>query len=267
MTATKLEFTLLGIDEVLKANELPESGSLVERVYQLLREKIINLSLSPGMPLPEKEIATILNVSKTPVREALIRLSNDQLVNIVPKSGSYVAPISIDRYLEACFIRVQLEGGCVRRLAEKGLSMAEQVHLRSLVSQQQQLLDAPVRDYERFFRADEQFHEMLFQYAGLPGAWALLNGAQAEIDRVRHLKIRQGILRSRAVVEEHSNIIQAVIDRSPDSAEAVMIYHIGSVDEQMLNMSENPQLLQSIEAFNALLSAQSKGRCKALKSL
>lgn len=92
MTATKLEFTLLSIDEVLKANELPESGSLVERVYQLLREKIINLSLSPGMPLPEKEIATILNVSKTPVREALIRLSNDQLVNIVPKSGSYVAP-------------------------------------------------------------------------------------------------------------------------------------------------------------------------------
>ncbi|TCS42367.1 GntR family transcriptional regulator [Reinekea marinisedimentorum] len=262
MSATKIGFTLQPLDEVLKQAELPETGSLVERVYQLLREKIINLSLSPEVPLPEKEIAAILNVSKTPVREALIRLANDRLVNIVPKSGSYVSAISVDRYLEACFIRVQLEGGCVRRLAEKGLSMAEEVHLRSLVSQQKQLLEDASGQYEDFFLADEAFHKTLFQYAGLPGAWTLLNGAQAEIDRVRHLKIRQGILRSRAVIEEHTKIIQAIVDRSPDSAEAVMVYHIGSVDDQMLSMSENPQFLQTIESFNLLLTAQSKGRSK-----
>lgn len=265
MPATRIDFDLKSINEVIESGDLPEGGSLVERVYKLLRGKIINLSLPPEMPLVEKEIASILEISKTPVREALIRLSNDRLVNIKPKSGSYVAAISVERYLEACFIRAQLEGGCVRRLADKGLSMAEQVTLRAIITEQKQILSGESSSYDSFFQADQHFHRTLFELAGLSGAWALLNGAQAETDRVRHLKRRQGIHRSGLVIEEHSNIVQAIIDRNPDKAESVMIYHIGSVDDEMLSITENPQFLQTIESFNMLLSTQKKKRCKLKK--
>ncbi|MGJ8679522.1 GntR family transcriptional regulator [Paraglaciecola sp.] len=259
---TKIDFKVQSIDQVISSADLGDEGSLVERIYFVLRAQIINLTLPPEMPLVEKEIAAIFNISKTPVREALIRLANDRLVTIVPKSGSYVAVISIERYLEACFIRVSLEGGCVKRLAEKGLSMTEQVTLRSIITQQQQILDGNTTDYQPFFMVDELLHKTFFEYAGLSGAWSLLNSAKAEIDRVRHLKKMLGIHRSKAVIEEHSKILQAIIDREPEQAEAAMIYHIGGVDEEMVAISENPLFLQSIESFNLLLNAQRKGRNK-----
>jgi DNA-binding GntR family transcriptional regulator len=259
---TKIDFKVQPIDEVISATDLGEDGSLVERIYAILRTQIINLSLPPEMPLVEKEISAIFNISKTPVREALIRLANDRLVTIVPKSGSYVSAISVERYLEACFIRTSLEGGCVKRLADKGLSMAEQVQLKAIITSQKQILEGNSSDYRPFFVVDELFHKTLFEYADLPGAWTLLNSAKAEIDRVRHLKKMQGIHRSKAVIEEHSKIVQAIIDRSPEKAEAAMIYHIGGVDEEMTAISENPQFLQSIETFNMLLTAQRKKRNK-----
>ena len=259
---TKIDFKVQSIDKVISLSDLGENGSLVERIYAVLRAQIINLSLPPEMPLVEKEIAGIFNISKTPVREALIRLANDRLVSIVPKSGSYVAAISVERYLEACFIRTSLEAGCIRRLADKGLSMSEQVNLRSIITQQKQILEGNEPDYKPFFVVDELLHKTFFEYAGLLGAWNILNSAKAEIDRVRHLKKMLGIHRSKAVIEEHTKIVQAVIDRDADSAEAAMIYHIGGVDEEMATISDNPQFLQSIESFNLLLNAQRKGRNK-----
>mgnify|MGYP005988129307 CR=1 FL=1 len=259
---TKIDFKVQSIDKVISSSDLGEEGSLVERIYLILRTHIINLSLPPEMPLVEKEIAAHFDISKTPVREALIRLANDRLVTIIPKSGSYVSSISVERYLEACFIRESLEGGCVKRLADKGLSMAEQVQLRSILTQQKQILNTNPTDYEPFFIVDELLHKTFFEYAGLSGAWVLLNSAKAEIDRVRHLKRMLGIHRRNLVVEEHTKIVEAIIDRNSDKAQTAMIYHIGGVDDEIVSISENPEFLQSIETFNLLINAERKGRNK-----
>jgi len=261
----KLNVEIKSIDKIIAAAYLIKEGSLVDQIYSVLRENIINLSLPPEMSLVEKEIATIFEVSKTPVREALIRLANDKLVTIVPKSGSYVTAISLERYLEACFIRVTMESGCVKRLAEKGISLSQQVKLKSLIAEEQQILDNATadnndKDHSPTFEINELFHRTLFEYAGILGAWQLLDSSKAEMERVWHLEKIIGVRRCCDAIAEHYNVVESIINRDPIAAAEAMADHIGDVDGEMDIISKNPQLIRSIDEFNLLISDQRKRR-------
>ncbi len=253
----KLTFEVRPIAEVL-AEGLSGSGSLVDQAYTLLRRQIVSLALPPESPLVEQEVASALKISKTPVREAIIRLSHEGLVQVIPKSGSYVTAISLDRYFEACFIRMQLETGCVKRLAASGIGMADQVKLKALLTEQERALGD--NDDARFFELDEELHRQFFAFAGLPGAWELLQTAKAEIDRVRHLKRHFGIRQRRLVIQEHTAIVDAIIARDPDAAERALLDNIGATDDEMSSISENPLLLRTIDDLNTLVSMDSRSR-------
>ena len=254
----KLTFKMRALDEVLHAEDLSGEGSLVEQVYALLRKSIINLSLPPEFALVEQDVASELKVSKTPVREAIIRLAREGLVNVVPKSGSYVTPIRLDRYIEACFVRTQLEVGCVRRLATQGVKPADQVRLKSHLAVQREALSK--EDDIGFFESDESLHRNLFELADLPGVWETLNFAKAELDRVRHLKRQFGIRQRRLVIEEHEALIRAIIERDPIAAEQALLENIGAVDDEITSISENPQLLRTIQDLNELVALDQRSR-------
>ncbi len=253
----KLTFELRPIEEVL-ADGLSGTGSLVEQTYSLLRKQIINLSLPPDYALVEQEVASVLKISKTPVREAIIRLAREGLIQVVPKSGSYVTAVSLERYFEARFIRTQLETGCVRRLASRGISEADEVKLKSLLTQARHALKDD--DGQRFLELDEDFHHALFECAGLTGTWEILKSAMAELDRVRHLKRRFGIRQRRLVIQEHAAVVDAILDRDADSAERYMTENIGSPDDEVTRMAENSQLLQTIEDLNRLVEMDTRVR-------
>ena len=254
----KLTFKVRALHDVLCVDDLSGQGSLVEQVYALLRKLIIDLSLPPEFALVEQDVAGELKVSKTPVREAIIRLAREGLVNVVPKSGSYITPISLDRYLEACFVRTQLEVGCVRRVAIQGVSLADQVRLKAHITEQQEALRKD--DDVGFFESDEAFHRCLFDLAGLPGVWEMLNVTKAELDRVRHLKRQFGIRQRKLVIEEHDALITAIIDRDPATAERALLENIGAVDDEITSISENPQLLRTIQDLNELVALDQRSR-------
>lgn len=254
----KLTFKVRPLAKVLRADDLSGQGSLVEQVYGLLRKLIINLSLPPEYALVEQDVALELNVSKTPVREAIIRLAREGLVNVIPKSGSYVTPVSLDRYLEACFVRTQLEIGCVRRLATQGVKLADQVRLKAHITDQEEALRK--NDDAAFFESDEALHKSLFDLAGLPGVWQMMNFAKAEMDRVRHLKRQFGIRQRRLVIDEHIALINAVIDKNPVEAELALLENIGAVEDEITSISEHPQLLRTIEDLNELVALDQRSR-------
>lgn len=254
----KLTFKVRPLAEVLRANDLSGQGSLVEQVYALLRKLIIDLSLPPEFALVEQDVASELKVSKTPVREAIIRLAREGLVNVIPKSGSYVTPVSLDRYLEACFVRTQLEAGCVRRLATQGVRLADQVRLKAHIAEQEEALRN--NDDSGFFESDEALHKCLFDLAGLPGVWRVMNFAKAELDRVRHLKRQFGIRQRRLVIEEHVALINAIIDRDPVLAEQALLENIGAVEDEIASISEHPQLLRTIQDLNELVALDQRSR-------
>lgn len=262
----KLEnFEVKRIDKIINADSITKEEGLVDQIYWILRDNIINLSLLPEMPLVEKEIAAILEVSKTPVREALIRLVNDRLVTIVPKSGSYVTSISLERYLEACFIRVTLESGCVKRLAEQGVSLSQQVKLKALITEEQQISESTTSKsnksgYPPTYEVNERFHRALFEYAGVMSAWQLLDSSKVEMERVWHLENLISVRRCCDAISEHHAIVDAIKNRDPLAAAEAMADHIGDVEGEMDIISKNPQLIQAMEKFNSLYREQAKSR-------
>ena len=87
------------VSDLLEGVVLDPKESLVKQIYAILWELIVNISLKPGQAMSEKEISDALKASKTPVREAIIKLEETGLIRVVPKSGTYVSPISLDRYI------------------------------------------------------------------------------------------------------------------------------------------------------------------------
>jgi len=256
----KLKFEIRPLSDVLRKEDLRKGTGLVVQIYDLLRRRIVDLSLPPEMPLPEQDVATCLGASKTPVREAIIRLSREGLVEVVPKSGSYVTSINIDQYLQACFIRVQLETGCIKRLAAMNLSLESLTRLRAVLEEQKKAMRE--NNDAEFFAMDEKFHHTLFDVAGLSRVWQTLNSAKAEIDRVRHLKRLFGVRRSESIVQEHTEIIEAIANGDPNLAEKTLLAHIGGIDDEIARISERPNLIKTIDDLNQLVALSRKTRNK-----
>lgn len=237
------------VADLLVGKSLDSIGSMTSQVYSLLKELIITIQLYPGQRLSEKEVAEALNASKTPVREAMIRLQGAGLVTILPKKGTFVTPIQIDRYVEACFIRLQLEVGAVRRAAEQRGNWTVGLQMESLVKKQEQAIAA--KEQQLFFQLDEALHQVFFDAAGVPGVWGMLKDTQADVYRMRYLKRLHNIRREGAVIEEHKAIVEAIRAGSPDDAEVAMVNHVGSLEGEVEELSSHADLLDFIEVLNS----------------
>ena len=225
---------------------LDPDESLAGQIQRSLEELIVGVRLLPGRRISEKEVSECLGASKTPVREALIGLQNAGLVTVVPKSGTYVTPIRIARYLEACFVRLRLESGAVRRAAERHERTERQTELEALLDRQAEAIGRD--DDRRFFLLDEALHEAFFRAAGVPGVWPVLVRTQSDVLRIRHLKRTRGIRRVERVLADHRRIVDAIGAGDPDAAEAALVRHIGSLDNELERLAEHPELMDFIDA-------------------
>lgn len=238
------------LDSLLVVDALRDDEMLAPQVFRMLRDLIVTIQLVPGQRLSEKEISERLGASKTPVREALIRLEDAGLVRIVPKSGTYVTPIRIASFVEGCFTRLQLEIGAVRRAAERYKDAVSGPDLDIILAEQQVARDA--EDDTQFFLLDQKLHKAFFQIAGVPGAWDTLTRGQLEVNRMRHLKRIRGIRRHAKVLDDHHRIVDAIRAADADAAQAALIAHVGSLEGEIARLSSDPELLRFIESQNSL---------------
>lgn len=174
------------VTQLLAHAQLDMDQNISFQIFDILRDLIVTVRLRPGQRLSEKEIAAALSASKTPVREALIRLDEIRLVRIVPQSGTYVTKISVNRYRTACFIRLQLELGAVRGAAEAPDPMHDISALDDLLDRQAQAMAQ--EDYDAFFDLDQAFHLQLFVMAGFADAWLTARRTQFDVNRARHIR-------------------------------------------------------------------------------
>jgi DNA-binding GntR family transcriptional regulator len=131
---------------------------ITPQVYERLRRAITTLAMLPSEALSEKELSLQFGVSRTPVREAMIRLADEGLVDILPQRGSFVAPIRLRDVEEAQFIRESLEVAVARRLAAvRSLRFLAEIKIN--VARQ----ETAVTDGDRglFLELDEAFHRGL----------------------------------------------------------------------------------------------------------
>src|SRR5918994_7080770 len=139
-------------------------------IYTLLRDAIVSVQLAPGRQISENELAALLGVSRTPIREALARLRDDRLVEIVPQLGTFVSPINPQAVADAQFIREALECAAVRRAAE--LAGEDDIaHLAENLDAQDRANAAG--DLDAFYLLDDAFHQGLCDLSGHPTVWAV----------------------------------------------------------------------------------------------
>jgi DNA-binding GntR family transcriptional regulator len=193
--------------------------------YERLLDAIVSAELEPGRRLSENELSELLGVSRTPIREALARLRDDRLVEIVPQLGTFVAPISPAAVADAQFIREALECAAVRLTAERATS-DDVAALRWIVRRQEELRDAS--DFDRFYVLDDEFHAALCGISGHGVAWALAQRANGHLNRVRRLSLPQPRYVTE-MVAEHQLVLDAVARRDPDGAEAALRHHLRMV--------------------------------------
>jgi DNA-binding GntR family transcriptional regulator len=195
------------------------------KAYYLLREAIVSCELEPGRQLSENELATRLGVSRTPIREALVRLRDDRLVEIVAQLGTFVSCISEEAVADAYFVREALECAAVRGAATRA-QKSDVAALSAILARQDDVRAAD--DYGRWFVLDEEFHNALCDLSGHGVAWSLIRRVSGHLDRVRRLSLPQPRYLDQ-MLGEHHLILKAIARGDADAAEDAMRHHLRMV--------------------------------------
>jgi len=192
------------------------------QIRAILRREIIKGQLLPRSLLSEQELSQRFGVSRTPVREALIKLAEENLVETYPQYGSFVAPIKLRDVFDSQFVREALECAAIERAVER-IDAAQAKALTAALDRQRALHRAD--DTDAFFEADERMHALIVEIAGHPQAWRHVENAKAQMDRVRHLTVRLPKKQS-SVITEHAAIINRLIGRDRAGAIEAMRLHL-----------------------------------------
>ncbi|MGN1285003.1 MAG: GntR family transcriptional regulator [Bradyrhizobium sp.] len=199
----------------------PRTATAAARIYAELRAELVSLR-RPGAPIIETEIARSYGVSRTPVREAILRLSDEGLVEIFPQSGIFVSRIPLAALPEAIIVRRSLEETTTRMATERA-SASQILGLHAILERQREAEKAD--DREAFHQADEAFHAAIAEIAGHPGIWKLILQVKVHVDRFRWLTLPQRG-RMAEVIAEHEAVMAAMEARDPAAAGAAMTRHL-----------------------------------------
>lgn len=212
------------------AGRAPTRGhTITATIYRDLRAAIVATSRRPGDPVFEKQIAEQYGVSRTPVREAILRLADEGLIEIFPQSGTFVARIPVETLPEAIVIREVLEVAAVRRAAVR----AGRVHVARLHANLEQQREAvETDDLDGFHEGDEALHALIAETAGYPGFWTVTRQVKIQVDRYRRLTLPVPG-RAAETLAEHEAIVAAIAANDPERAERAMTSHLGRLSARI----------------------------------
>ncbi|MDO4483306.1 MAG: GntR family transcriptional regulator [Clostridia bacterium] len=226
--------------------DLQSMGAVAPRtvgdsVYEQLREAILSMRLKPGENLNIKDIAETLNISRSPVRDALMRLSAESLVEIYPQRGCRVSPLNLSRIQQEQFFREGLE---IHAITEFIPVAAEEdfVTMQNAIGRQAQALAED--DYARVLDWDFEFHKVFFEKINQMYSLRLIEKYCVHYQRFRLLSGRFEN-NSQLSVNEHIAILQAARERDIRRCiilEKEHMHHIGS--QQKLIASLEPDYFE-----------------------
>jgi len=230
--------------ERLAADSRAAGEPAARRVFHELKSAIVTMALTPGQALSENEIATRLGVSRQPVREAFIKLSEAGLVSIRPQRGTFVVKISTKQVTDARFVREAVEVAVARKACEVMSADTIAVLRKNLDAQRVAAAEtAPAR----FLALDEAFHRGLALGVDCDYAWRIVEEVKAQMDRVRYLSLPQATPIAR-LVDQHVAILDAVEAGDEPRAEATVREHLCEILTSLPVLEKQfPHLFESEE--------------------
>lgn len=220
---------------------LPEKTTRVDDAYDRMKLEILSNRLPPGFQAPEPEIAARLGMSRTPVREALIRLEADGLVELIPRRGARVLPVSTEDMREIYEILTALEPEVAARLAQRKPSEEEIAPLTNATGDMEQAL--ATGDLDAWAMADDRFHRQLLELHGNRRLTAFANTLfdQAYRARAVTLRLRKPPVKS---TKDHREILEKILEGDPQGARRSFRRHRERAAAELLHILENFRLPQ-----------------------
>lgn len=196
--------------------------SVSENIYSIIKKNINNWNLKPMQRISEKEMSESLKVSRTPVRESFIRLSEEGFLDILSQRGTFVSKINLKDVEEGLFIRTNLEVAVLKLalhvLTDKNIEMLK----RCILKQENAIIN---KDYVEFLVYDELFHSEIFTGCGMFKTWRVIKSSTVQYSRLRMLTIIS-IDKYKTLINEHRQILKCIVNRDEDAVDSVIRKHV-----------------------------------------
>lgn len=212
-----------------------------ERAYRRLKQLILDNNVPAGSQMLEMEAAARLGMSRTPVREAMVRLEQEGMVELRSRHGMRVLPVSAEALAEIYEILTALEGMAAEAVARKGANPAQLAELQQSVDEMEEALAAD--DLIRWSAADARFHRLLVDLAGNRRLAAIVEQVSDQAHRARLTTLR---LRPKPVGSnrDHAALVQAIRDRDPSRARDIHEQHRRRAAEMLVGLVRDLGLKQ-----------------------
>lgn len=207
---------------------MSRTDSVQENIYLRLRDEIIHLERLPGSAMSIYEVSDQMGVSRTPVREAFIRLMSESLIQVLPQRRTLVSRIDFHRVRQEHFLRMALETAALKAF----LAQAEEEHfvrMRSAICRQWQAEEQG--DAKALLAWDDSFHQVIFDAAGQNLSWEIIRDQNGHDRRARMMVVRESG-QARHSIQEHESLLEAFRSGKEDRAFRLLDNHLESLIDQ-----------------------------------
>lgn len=219
------------------ASGIPDQGrrTLSEQAYASIREDILTLKLKPGQFIYESELAEMLDMSRTPIREAIRILLTEELIEVLPQRGMKVALISRNKVEETRYVRELLEVGSIRKVVKNW--NCEQAKYQRLLRDLEMNLELQKqaereRNYTEFLQADEMFHRLFMQSTGNTTLIWTVTQMRFHLNRVRILTLNE-MQNTGSLTHEHEQLVAAVSSKEETHVVNLLTNHLRRLSADM----------------------------------
>lgn len=217
--------------DVLRTEQRPVS--LVAHAYEAIKHRIFTVVYAPGAYLNEVTISRELEIGRTPVHHALHRLAKEGLVNVIPRKGVIVRPVSLDEVAQIIEARLVNEAYCAS-LAARHVNRADLEVPKAILSKAQKEIDAG-DGVEELMRLDQDFHSWIAKTSGNPVLAEFLGNLQDRAARFWFLSLSEGH-HPQQVQQEHLDLLKAIASKDETQAANMARAHIESFRNTILRV-------------------------------
>jgi len=205
----------------MKNTEKHEKETNREYALRVIKDNIVNLELAPGSMISEQDIANELNLSRTPVHEAMQELSSTKIIEILPQRGSHVSLIDMAHVDEAVFARTTIESAITAMACQQATDkdiqeMEENVTLQRFYYEKNNL--------DKIMELDNAFHEIMYKITNKMQCHYMIRLMSIHLDRIRELTIHS--FNAEKIIKEHEELLETFKKKDPEAAKDALNRHL-----------------------------------------
>lgn len=223
---------------ILYEKKEKENGK--DYAYRVLKDNIMTLNLKPGELLSEADLSEKLGISRTPIREVLMRLKNEHLIEVKPQTGTYISLIDANLIEEAMFMRYTLEKEVLKTVSNNIndnllMELEKNLFAQKLIANRD---DSAIE----FHKLDKKFHQLLFEGSNKKNIWNSILNISTHYNRMRLLFEMQA--NKEEIINQHEEYLNVIKNKSLDDIDKIVTYHIKGRAKEWLNYTEEHELFQ-----------------------